>query len=146
VVEDGDFDECIITYGILSMKDWKKWEFRQLVGMYHSGEDYDKILDCLVKIANVVDEMDGVKMPLTKTVIVRICSEYGIETGIADAKKKDVILRIEDILYGKIYPRLGREPDGCKYYREWLKRKLKERTELENLELDRKMEKYAGRQ
>jgi hypothetical protein len=86
--------------------------------MYHSGEDYDKILDCLVKIANVVNEMDGVKMPHTKTVIVRICSEYGIETGIADARKEDVILRIEDTLYGKIYPRLGWEPDGCKYYRE----------------------------
>lgn len=45
-----------ITYGIVDMKGWKKWEFKNLLGMYHEGKEYDRILDCLVMIAGVVDE------------------------------------------------------------------------------------------
>ena len=134
-----------ITYGIVDMKSWKKWEFKNLLGMYHEGEEYDRILDCLVMIAEAVDRMDGVKMPLTKTVIVRICSRLGIETGIADAKLGGVILHNEDTLFGKIYPELGWEPSECKYYGRWLIRKLEERKKLESMNLEAKIERYSGR-
>ncbi|CAB4004919.1 Hypothetical predicted protein [Paramuricea clavata] len=52
---------------------------------------------------------------------------------------KYVVLRAEDVLYGKIYPKLGWEPVGCEYYREWLVRKCKERNELNKLNLDEKI-------
>ncbi|CAB4011223.1 Hypothetical predicted protein [Paramuricea clavata] len=107
------------------MKGWKECEFKNLLGMYHKGKEYDRLLDCLVMIAGVVDEMDGVKIPLTKIMIVRICSMLGIEVRIADAS-----------LW---------EPSECKYYRRWLIRNLGERKAFESMNLEEKTERYSGR-
>ncbi|CAB4012235.1 Hypothetical predicted protein [Paramuricea clavata] len=97
-----------------------------------------------MEVRRVVDTKDGVKMPLLKTTMLRICSRLGIETTIGEAKGNHVVFRNEDTLFGKIYPELGWEPVKCKYYREWLIRKLKERTELEKMELEKKIEKCNG--
>ncbi|CAB4013774.1 Hypothetical predicted protein [Paramuricea clavata] len=121
------------------MKNWKRGDIKRLVGMYHEGENYSTIVNCLESVGKTADTMDEIKMPLLKIVAVRICSERGIETGIADAREKYVVLRAEDVLYGKIYPKLGWEPVGCEYYREWLVRKCKERNELNKLNLDEKI-------
>ncbi|CAB3980720.1 Gastrula zinc finger, partial [Paramuricea clavata] len=95
----------------------KKFEFKKLLEKHHSGEDYHKLLDCLMKVRKVVDEMDGVRMPQLKSVVLRTCSRLGIDTAITDSKSKDIILQNEDTLFGKIYPVLGWEPhagsNGC---------------------------------
>ena len=126
------------------MKPWKKSEFAKTVSRYHEGEDCDEIMTALIEISVAADSIDITSLPLIRFLIVRICSKLGIETDVEDAKLKGVLSACEDTLFGRIYPVLGWEPVNCKYYGEWLVRKLEEKKHLDTLNLEEKVKKYMG--
>jgi hypothetical protein len=129
------------------MKRWKKSETIALLREYHSGEEFDRIMEALLEINNVIDRTGGVaRRPLNKLMIVRVCSKLGIKTEVGDAKLERAVLNSEDLLFGKVYPELGWEPENCKFYGEWLKRKVREKHELEAMDLKSRLERYDGSQ
>ncbi|CAB4026198.1 Hypothetical predicted protein [Paramuricea clavata] len=116
-----------------------------VLGENHSGEEFDRIMEALIEINSVIDKIGGVaRRPLNKLMIVRVCSKLGIETGVGDAKLENAVLNSEDLLFGKVYPELGWEPSNCKFYGEWLRRKLKEKQVLESMDLEPKLERYLN--
>ena len=129
---------------MVEMKRWKKSGTIRLLGDYHDGDDFDEIMEALLEINNVIDGIDEVwRRPLNKFLIVRVCSKLGIKTMVPDAKLEKAVLNSEDLLYGKVYPKLGWEPANCKFYGEWLKRKIREKQELETMDLESRLERYS---
>ena len=65
-------------------------------------------MDALLEINAVIDDIGVVaRRPLNKFLIVRVCSKLGVKTMTPDAKLKRAVLNSEDLLFGKVYPKLG---------------------------------------
>ena len=104
-------------------------------------------MEALLEINNVIDRTGGVaRRPLNKLMIVRVCSKLGIKNEVGDVKLERAVLNTEDLLFGKVYPELGWEPANCTFYGEWLKRKVRQKHELEAMDLKSRLERYDGSQ
>ena len=105
----------------------KRWFKKQIRKYISDRHDIILITDDFCKVVKVIKEYELIKGNISRYAyyIIRLSSRRGIklEKPIRDIKTEHIRHRFDDILYGKVFPKLKwGEGCTCKYYLEWLGR------------------------